>query len=155
MELTEKIKELRKKRDWSQEIVANKLNISLNSYGALERGETDIKLSRVEELARIFEVDISFFFINDSEKLSRRKGDMNRRLDDITIEDYHLLEIEKYKLERDREIKTLAETIERQKAILFEKKHQIDFLENALKKVLSLINHPDLIRLIYFKLTIQ
>ena len=140
MELSEKIKELRKKRDWSQEIVANKLNISLNSYGALERGETDIKLSRVEELARIFEVDISFFFINDSEKLSRRKGDMNRRLDDITIEDYHLLEIEKYKLERDREIKTLAETIERQKAILFEKKHQIDFLENALKKVLSLIN---------------
>jgi transcriptional regulator with XRE-family HTH domain len=140
MELTEKIKEFRKKRDWSQEIVANKLNISLNSYGALERGETDIKLSRVEELARIFEVDISFFFINDSEKLSRRKGDMNRRLDDITIEDYHLLEIEKYKLERDREIKTLAETIERQKAILFEKKHQIDFLENALKKVLSLIN---------------
>jgi len=139
MELSEKIKELRKKRDWSQEIVANKLNISLNSYGALERGETDIKLSRVEELARIFEVDISFFFINDAEKTSRRKGDMNRRLDDITVEDYHLLEIEKYKLERDLEIKTLAETIERQKAVLFEKKHQIDFLENALKKVLSYI----------------
>ena len=141
MELSEKIKELRKKRDWSQEIVANKLNISLNSYGALERGETDIKLSRLEELAGIFEVDISFFFINDSEKNSRRKGDMNRRLDDITIEDYHLLEIEKYKLERDIEINTLAETIERLKAILIEKKHQIDFLENALKKVLSYIKH--------------
>ena len=140
MELSEKIKELRKKRDWSQEIVANKLNISLNSYGALERGETDIKLSRLEELARIFEADISFFFINDSEKTSRRKGDMNRRLDDITVEDYHLLEIEKYKLERDLEINTLAETIERLKAILIEKKHQIDFLENALKKVLSNIN---------------
>ena len=139
MELSEKIKELRKKRDWSQEIVANKLNISLNSYGALERGETDIKLSRLEELARIFEADISFFFINDFEKTSRRKGDMNRRLDDITIEDYHLLEIEKYKLERDIEINTLAETIERLKAILIEKKHQIDFLENALKKVLSYI----------------
>jgi transcriptional regulator with XRE-family HTH domain len=140
MELSEKIKELRKKRDWSQEIVANKLNISLNSYGALERGETDIKLSRLEELAGIFEVDISFFFINDSEKNSRRKGNMNRRLDDITVEDYHLLEIEKYKLERDIEINTLAETIERLKAILIEKKHQIDFLENALKKVLPYIN---------------
>jgi transcriptional regulator with XRE-family HTH domain len=139
MELSEKIKELRKKRDWSQEIVANKLNISLNSYGALERGETDIKLSRIDELAKIFEVDISFFFINDAEKTFRRKGDMNRRLDDITVEDYHLLEIEKYKLERDIEINTLAETIERQKAVLFEKKHQIDFLENALKKVLSYI----------------
>ena len=139
MKLSEKIKELRKKRDWSQEIVANKLNISLNSYGALERGETDIKLSRIDELAKIFEVDISFFFINDAEKTFRRKGDMNRRLDDITVEDYHLLEIEKYKLERDIEINTLAETIERQKAVLFEKKHQIDFLENALKKVLSYI----------------
>ena len=114
MELSEKIKELRKKRDWSQEIVANKLNISLNSYGALERGETDIKLSRIEELARIFEADISFFFINDSEKTSRRKGDMNRRLDDITVEDYHLLEIEKDNLERDLEINKRAETIERQ-----------------------------------------
>jgi hypothetical protein len=31
-----------------------------------------------------------------------------------------LLEIEKYKLERDLEIKTLAETIERQKAVLSE-----------------------------------
>jgi transcriptional regulator with XRE-family HTH domain len=140
MELSEKIKELRKKRDWSQEIVANKLNISLNSYGALERGETDIKLSRIDELAKIFEVDISFFFINDAEKTCRRKGNMNRRLDDITVEDYHLLEIEKYKLERDIEINTLAETIERLKAILIEKKHQIDFLENALKKVLPYIN---------------
>jgi predicted RNase H-like nuclease (RuvC/YqgF family) len=65
---------------------------------------------------------------------------MNRRLDDITVEDYHLLEIEKYKLERDIEINTLAETIERLKAILIEKKHQIDFLENALKKVLPYIN---------------
>ena len=127
MELSEKIKELRKKRDWSQEIVANKLNISLNSYGALERGETDIKLSRLEELARIFEVDISFFFINDAEKTSRRKGDMNRHLDDITVEDYHLLEIEKYKLERDLEINTLAETIERQKAVLFEKNIKLIF----------------------------
>ena len=103
------------------------MNISLNSYGALERGETDIKLSRIDELSKIFEVDILFFFINDAEKTSRRKGDMNRRLDDITVEDYHLLEIEKYKLERDLEIKTLAETIEHQKAVLFEKNIKLIF----------------------------
>jgi transcriptional regulator with XRE-family HTH domain len=132
MELSEKIKELRKKRDWSQEIVANKLNISLNSYGALERGETDIKLSRIDELAKIFEVDISFFFINDAEKTSRRKGDMNRRLDDINVDDYHQLECNNCKLMMEIKTNKLEETIERQKDIISEKKHQIDFLENAL-----------------------
>ena len=139
MELSEKIKELRKKRDWSQEIVANKLNISLNSYGALERGETDIKLSRIDELAKIFEVDISFFFINDAEKTSRRKGDMNRRLDDINVDDYHQLEFNNCKLMMEIKTNKLDETIERQKDIISEKKHQIDFLENALKKVVSYI----------------
>ena len=128
MELSEKIKELRKKRDWSQEIVANKLNISLNSYGALERGETDIKLSRVEELAKIFEVDISFFFMNDAEKTSRRKGDMNRRLDDINVDDYHQLECNNCKLMMEIKTNKLEETIERQKDIISEKKYQIDFL---------------------------
>jgi len=139
MELSEKIKELRKKRDWSQEIVANKLNISLNSYGALERGETDIKLSRIDELAKIFEVDISFFFINDAEKTCRRKGDMNRRLDDINVDDYHQLECNNCKLMMEIKTNKLDETIERQKDIISEKKHQIDFLENALKKVVSYI----------------
>jgi transcriptional regulator with XRE-family HTH domain len=139
MELSEKIKELRKKRDWSQEIVANKLNISLNSYGALERGETDIKLSRIDELAKIFEVDISFFFINDAEKTFRRKGDMNRRFDDINVDDYHQLECNNCKLMMEIKTNKLEETIERQKDIISEKKHQIDFLENALKKVLSYI----------------
>ena len=139
MELSEKIKELRKKRDWSQEIVANKLNISLNSYGALERGETDIKLSRIDELAKIFEVDISFFFINDAEKTSRRKGDMNRRFDDINVDDYHQLECNNCKLMMEIKTNKLDEAIERQKDIISEKKHQIDFLENALKKVLSYI----------------
>jgi transcriptional regulator with XRE-family HTH domain len=139
MELSEKIKELRKKRDWSQEIVANKLNISLNSYGALERGETDIKLSRIDELAKIFEVDISFFFINDAEKTFRRKGDMNRSFDDINVDDYHQLECNNCKLMMEIKTNKLEETIERQKDIISEKKHQIDFLENALKKVLSYI----------------
>ncbi|MDQ5939784.1 MAG: hypothetical protein QG557_732, partial [Pseudomonadota bacterium] len=53
MTLPEKIKALRKQRNWSQETMAIKLNISLNSYGALERGEIDIKFSRIVELARI------------------------------------------------------------------------------------------------------
>mgnify|MGYP000158485010 CR=1 FL=1 len=130
---------IRKNRNWSQETVANKLNISLNSYGALERGEIDIKLSRIEELARIFEIDVSVLFKNKSENLSRRKEDKRRRIDDISIEDYHLLELEKYKLELEIQTKKLEEVDQRQQAILLEKTRQVEFLETSLEKVLSAI----------------
>jgi hypothetical protein len=84
-------------------------------------------------------VDIYFFFIYDAEKTSRRKGDMNRRFDDINVDDYHQLECNNCKLMMEIKTNKLEETIERQKDIISEKKHQIDFLENALKKVVSYI----------------
>ena len=136
MSLSEKIKELRKDRNWSQEAVANKLNISLNSYGALERGEIDIKLSRIEELARIFDIEMSAFFKKKSENLTRRKEDKRRRVDDITLEDYHLLEFEKYKLELEMQTKKLEEVVARQHAILLEKSRQIEFLETKVLEVI-------------------
>ena len=136
MSLSEKIKELRKDRNWSQETVANKLNISLNSYGALERGEIDIKLSRIEELARIFDIEMSAFFKKKSENLTRRKEDKRRRIDDITLEDYHLLEFEKYKLELEMQTKKLEEVVARQHAILLEKSRQIEFLETKVLEVI-------------------
>lgn len=141
MTLSEKIKELRRNRNWSQEVVANKLNISLNSYGAIERGETNIKLSRIEEIAHIFEVDVGVLFNTTSENgnFSRRKEDMCRRSDDINVESYKLLEIEKIKLEQQLEKNKLEELVERQKAILIEKNRQIEFLEYSIEKILSSI----------------
>ena len=62
MRVNEKIKMLRKQRGWSQEEVAHKLQISLNSYGAIERGETDVNLSRLEDISEVFEVELSELF---------------------------------------------------------------------------------------------
>lgn len=133
MTLPEKIKALRKQRNWSQETMAIKLNISLNSYGALERGEIDIKFSRIVELARIFDLTISDLFNDGSVSLSRRKEDKRRRIDDISIEDYHLLEFQKYKLELEAKTKSLEDYIERQQAVLQERERLIQFLESSIK----------------------
>ena len=133
MTLPEKIKALRKQRNWSQETMAIKLNISLNSYGALERGEIDIKFSRIVELTRIFDLTISDLFNDDSVSLSRRKEDKRRRIDDISIEDYHLLEFQKYKLELEAKTKSLEDYIERQQAVLQERERLIQFLESSIK----------------------
>jgi transcriptional regulator with XRE-family HTH domain len=62
MEVHEKIKLLRLTKDWSQEDVAIKLEMSPNGYGSIERGETDVNLSRLKQIAQIFGVAASSLF---------------------------------------------------------------------------------------------
>jgi transcriptional regulator with XRE-family HTH domain len=62
MELHERIKFLRHKKGWSQEKVAHQLGISVNGYGNIERGETDISLSRLKKIAEVFDVDLAELF---------------------------------------------------------------------------------------------
>ena len=68
MKFTKKIKQLRKEREWSQETMATKLNISLNSYGAIERGDTNLGLIRIEEIAEVFDITLESLFENVSYK---------------------------------------------------------------------------------------
>jgi transcriptional regulator with XRE-family HTH domain len=58
MKLHEKIKFIRQLKGWSQEEVANQLEMSVNGYGSIERGETDVKLSRLEKIAAIFGMEL-------------------------------------------------------------------------------------------------
>jgi transcriptional regulator with XRE-family HTH domain len=56
MQLHEKINFLRNLKGWSREQMAEKLNMSANGYAKIERGETNIKLSRIEEIAKILNI---------------------------------------------------------------------------------------------------
>lgn len=62
MTVHEKIRFLRQLKGWSQEDMATRLNMSPNGYGSIERGETDVNLSRLEQIALIFEVRLSELF---------------------------------------------------------------------------------------------
>ena len=52
------IRTLRHKRGWSQEDVANRLGISIPAFSKIETGVTDINLSRLEQIANIYEVNV-------------------------------------------------------------------------------------------------
>lgn len=52
----EKMRFFRLKNGWSQEYIADKLGISVNGYGGIERGETDISLSRLKQIAGVLGV---------------------------------------------------------------------------------------------------
>lgn len=57
----ERIKKTRLQKAWKPQDVANALGISLTSYFNIEGNITDVNVSKLYEIARIFDVDISVF----------------------------------------------------------------------------------------------
>ena len=58
METHEKIRLIRELNKWSQEEMAEKLAMSAGGYAKIERGETQLNIPRLEQLATIFIVDM-------------------------------------------------------------------------------------------------
>lgn len=52
------IRAFRHQFGWSQEDVANRLGISIPAFSKIETGVTDINLSRLEQIANIFELNV-------------------------------------------------------------------------------------------------
>lgn len=62
MTIFEKIRFLRQQKLWSQEQMANYLGMSINGYGSIERGDTDVGLSRLEQIASLFGISLQQLF---------------------------------------------------------------------------------------------
>lgn len=58
MKVHEKIRSLREAKNWSQEDMAAKLNMSINGYSKIERGETKAHIPKLEQIADVFDVDL-------------------------------------------------------------------------------------------------
>ncbi|KMK52453.1 hypothetical protein RO21_00970 [[Actinobacillus] muris] len=58
MKINEKIRHLRETKNWSQEEMASKLNMSTNGYSKIERGESKINTERLEQIANILDMDM-------------------------------------------------------------------------------------------------
>ncbi len=67
--LGKKIRLLRHQKGWSQEDVAKKLDISIPAFSKIETGITDINLSRLEQIAVLFDMTVvQLLTFNDSEQ---------------------------------------------------------------------------------------
>ncbi|SEO98039.1 helix-turn-helix domain-containing protein [Mucilaginibacter sp. OK283] len=63
------IRTLRHQHGWSQEDVANRLGISIPAFSKIETGVTDINLSRLEQIANIFELNVVNLLALDAEEI--------------------------------------------------------------------------------------
>lgn len=58
MEVYKKIRFIRQLKNWSQEDMAEKLQMSVKGYANIEQGHTDVKLSRLEQIADTFDINL-------------------------------------------------------------------------------------------------
>ncbi len=117
----EKIRFLRQAKGWTQEEVADKLKMSQNGYGSIERGETDVNLSRLEQIADLFGIKLSELLGLDEKAVFNQSGTKNKNTQNYHATgsqslDYLQLksECEKQQLlngTKDREIELLKEVI--------------------------------------------
>ncbi|WP_258174042.1 helix-turn-helix domain-containing protein, partial [Haemophilus influenzae] len=119
---------------WSQEQMAEKLNMSLNGYAKIERGETKLYLDKLEQIAQVFDIDVVELMQFDGKNICFQIESPLSSVYQGGGETQMLIEIERLKLElsharekegllnklleqKDDEIKMLKDVISNIKAI--------------------------------------
>lgn len=59
MKTNEKLRQLREMQNWTQEEMAEKMQMSASGYAKLERGDNNLNIERLEQIAQIFNIDIA------------------------------------------------------------------------------------------------
>jgi transcriptional regulator with XRE-family HTH domain len=71
------IRTFRHQHGWSQEDVANRLGISIPAFSKIETGVTDINLSRLEQIANIYDIDVVQILAMDIEEIEQQPSNLS------------------------------------------------------------------------------
>ena len=130
MSVNEKIRTIRETRNWSQEDMAEKMNMSKNGYAKIERGETKLNLHKLEQIANIFNIDVLELIKNDDKNVLFFMNDHNTNYygsnENLTSE------IDRLKLT----ISHKDELLKQRDLVIEQKDSEI----SALKEIISLLN---------------
>lgn len=66
MKTHEKIRAIREANQWTQEEMAEKLEMSAGGYAKIERGENMPNIERLQQIANIFQIDITELLKNET-----------------------------------------------------------------------------------------
>ena len=90
LRLSIEIRLLRHQKGWSQEDVAKRLDISIPAFSKIETGITDVNLSRLEQIATLFEMSVvQLLTFNDADpdqKVVNELEAINKKLMDREAE---------------------------------------------------------------------
>ncbi len=124
-------------KGWSQEEMAEKLGLTISGYAKIERGLTDITISRLENIARIFEIELSYLLELNEKNVFNLIGNANDLSSSRININYFSVEAE------TRELKY---QINKYQLVLEQKNREIELLMHEiahLNQIIQLISGKD------------
>jgi transcriptional regulator with XRE-family HTH domain len=104
--LGKKIRLLRHQKGWSQEDVAKRLDISIPAFSKIETGITDINLSRLEQIAKLFEMSVvQLLTFNDSEQQEKYVSELETVTKKLQAREAEVIELQKKVIELYEELR--------------------------------------------------
>jgi transcriptional regulator with XRE-family HTH domain len=106
--LGKKIRLLRHQKSWSQEDVAKQLEISIPAFSKIETGITDINLSRLEQISKLFEMSVvQLLTFNDQEGLESYNTEVENLTQKLHEREVELIDLQKKMIELYEELRNL------------------------------------------------
>ena len=80
MESSEKIKIMREMNQWTQEEVAEKLGMSTTGYAKIERGQTNVSVEKLKQIAQVFNLNVAQLLDDDERFVNEKLSLENEKL---------------------------------------------------------------------------
>jgi len=124
MQTHEKLREIRQRHHLTQEKFAEKIGLALNTYGKIERGETDIKTAKLKKIAKIMNIDPKELIDSNENTIlnfAENCNQNNQHYNIVLTETQCAHELEKAQLiieQKDKELALMKQQIEDLRAML-------------------------------------
>lgn len=94
--LGKKIRLLRHQKGWSQEDVAKRLDISIPAFSKIETGITDVNLSRLNQISKLFGLSlVQLLSTTDSEEERQIQDEVNELNKKLQLRESEVIELQK------------------------------------------------------------
>jgi transcriptional regulator with XRE-family HTH domain len=143
VKLAEKIRFMRLFKGWTQEETAAKLHMVISGYSKIEHGETDVPFSRLQQIAKLFEIEVTDLIeLNEKNVFNVIAGqDAHANNPYHSTVNVYSCEAAKYQRENEK----LQLIIEQKDQELGQKNREIDLLQqqiNDLRTMIGLLKTP-------------
>jgi transcriptional regulator with XRE-family HTH domain len=78
MELGIKIKKIRESKNYTQEYMSNKLNISQNTYSKIETGGIKLTVDRLKQISEVLDVSVEDILNNESQVFNFHNSNIDK-----------------------------------------------------------------------------
>ncbi len=94
--LGKKIRLLRHQKGWSQEDVAKRLDISIPAFSKIETGITDVNLSRLNQISKLFELSlVQLLSTSETEEDKEKLDIVNDLSQKLQLREVEVIELQK------------------------------------------------------------